>query len=241
MSTRTKHLPRHVAIIMDGNGRWAQMRHLPRTIGHREGVLRVKEIVQAASDIGIEVMTLFAFSTENWSRPSLEVRTLMRLLEVYLGREISALSRKNIKVRFIGRRDPLPRSVIRTIDRAEERTKCNTGLTLVLAVNYGSRQEILDGVRAMMRDCAEGALTAGEVTEETFSSYLYTAGLPDPDLMIRTSGEQRISNFMLWQLSYSELYFPKKYWPDFRKQDFLEAIEEYGKRCRRFGGIEKKA
>ncbi|HQJ16247.1 MAG TPA: isoprenyl transferase [Candidatus Omnitrophota bacterium] len=241
MSPRTKQLPRHVAIIMDGNGRWAQMRHLPRTLGHREGVLRVKEIVQAASEIGIEVVTLFAFSTENWSRPALEVSTLMRLLQVYLGREISALSRRNIKVRFIGRRDQLPRSVIRTIERAEEKTKGNTGLTLVLAVNYGSRQEILDGVRAMMSDCARGALAPGEVTEKTFGSYLYTAGLPDPDLLIRTSGEQRISNFMLWQLSYAELYFPEKYWPDFRKQDFLEAIEVYGKRCRRFGGIGKKA
>lgn len=241
MDTKRRTLPRHIAIIMDGNGRWAQERRLPRTMGHREGVLRVKEIVQAASDIGIEVVTLYAFSAENWSRPTFEVKALMRLLDVYLGREIANLARKNIRVRFIGRRDPLPKFVIRTIERAEEKTGDNTGLTLVLAVNYGSRQEILDGVKALMRGCARGRVKPGDVTEKTFGSYLYTAGLPDPDLLIRTSGEQRVSNFLLWQLSYAELYFPSKYWPDFRKADLLEAVEAYVKRSRRFGGIERKA
>jgi undecaprenyl diphosphate synthase len=240
MNTDTSALPRHIAIIMDGNGRWAQERHLPRTLGHREGVHRVKEIVQAAVDLGIEAVTLFAFSTENWTRPSVEVKTLMHLLSVYLGREISSLSKKNIRLKFIGRRDPLPKVVLNTIERAEKKTRDNTGLTLVLAINYGSRQEIIDGIKAMIMDCVKGKLSTEDVNEETIDSYLYTAGLPDPDLMIRTSGEQRISNFLLWQLSYAELYFPRKYWPDFKKADFLEALDVYAKRVRKFGGIETK-
>jgi undecaprenyl diphosphate synthase len=225
---------------MDGNGRWAQERHLPRTLGHREGVLRVKEIVQAAVDLRIETLTLFAFSTENWTRPSLEVKTLMSLLSVYLGREISIISKKNIRLRFIGRRDPLPKVVLNTIERAEMKTRENSGLTLVLAVNYGGRQEIVDGIKAMMKDCAGGKLSPDSVTEETVGSYLYTAGIPDPDFLIRTSGEQRISNFLLWQLSYAELYFPGKYWPDFRKADLLEALDVYAKRARRFGNVGTK-
>ena len=213
---------------------------MPRTVGHREGVLRVKEIVQAAVDLGIEVVTLFAFSTENWTRPSFEVKALMHLLSVYLGREIANLSRKNIRLKFIGRRDPLPKAVLRTIERAEQKTKDNTGLTLVLAINYGSRQEIMDGIKAMLSDCLKGRLSVDGVDEKAVDSYLYTAGLPDPDLMIRTSGEQRISNFLLWQLSYAELYFPGKYWPDFKKADLLEALDIFAKRVRKFGGIEKR-
>jgi undecaprenyl diphosphate synthase len=240
MTDRNPSVPQHIAIIMDGNGRWAQERHLPRTLGHREGVLRVKEIVQAAVDLHIEVVTLFAFSTENWTRPSVEVKTLMHLLSVYLGRVIANLSKKNIRLRFIGRRDPLPKVVLNTIERAEKKTRDNTGLTLVLAVNYGARQEIIDGIKAMLKDCEKGTLQADTVDEEAVGSYLYTAGLPDPDLLIRTSGEQRISNFLLWQLSYAELYFPRKYWPDFKKADLLEALDVYAKRVRKFGGIETK-
>jgi undecaprenyl diphosphate synthase len=240
MNTKQSTLPRHIAIIMDGNGRWAKERHLPRTLGHREGVLRVKEIVQAAIDLDIKVVTLFAFSTENWTRPSVEVKTLMHLLSVYLGREISSLSRKNIRLKFIGRRNPLPKAVLRTIERAEQKTGDNTALTLVLAINYGGRQEIVDGIKAMLEDFSKGKLSAPDVNEETVGSYLYTAGLPDPDLLIRTSGEERISNFLLWQLSYAELYFPQKYWPDFKRADLEEAIEVYKKRGRRFGGVDTK-
>jgi undecaprenyl diphosphate synthase len=233
-------LPRHIAIIMDGNGRWATQRHLPRTVGHHEGVLRVREIVKACAELKIEALTLFVFSTENWSRPSLEVKTLMRFLSVYLGREVASLHKRNIRVKFIGRKDPLPKYVIEKIARIEQKTRDNTGLTLVLAVNYGSRREIVDGIKNIVKDCAAGRLDADEVTEETVDSYLYTAGLPDPDLLIRTSGEQRISNFLLWQLSYAELYFPEKYWPDFKKADLLEALEVYANRGRRFGGIDNK-
>jgi len=222
MSDRIVTVPRHVAIIMDGNGRWAKRRHLPRTAGHREGIFRVKEIVQAAAELGIEVITLFAFSTENWSRPQHEIKALMRFLQVYLDREVENLCRNNIKLRFIGRRDPLPPEVIRSLRQAEEKTKPNSGLTLVLAINYGSRQEIVDAIKAMLKDCARGTIDALRITEETLSSYLYTAGLADPDLLIRTSGEQRISNFLLWQLSYTELYFTDKCWPDFKKNDFLK-------------------
>ena len=233
-------LPRHIAIIMDGNGRWATQRHLPRTVGHHEGVQRVREIVKASAELKIEALTLFVFSTENWSRPSLEVKTLMRFLSVYLGREVASLHKMNICVKFIGRKDPLPKYVIEKIARIEQKTRDNTGLTLVLAVNYGSRREIVDGIKNIVKDCASGRLEADEITEETVDSYLYTAGLPDPDLLIRTSGEQRISNFLLWQLSYAELYFPKKYWPDFKKADLLEALEVYASRGRRFGSVDTK-
>ncbi|MCU0651096.1 MAG: isoprenyl transferase [Candidatus Omnitrophica bacterium] len=230
--------PRHIAIIMDGNGRWAKLRHLPRTLGHREGIFRVKEIVKAASDLKIEALTLYVFSCENWSRPESEVNTLMKFLSIYLGREVSMLCKNNIRVRFIGRRKHLPRSVLDKIELVEEKTKGNTGLTLVLAINYGSRQEMLDAVKEIVKDCEKGKLSAADLTEESISGYLYTQGLPDPDLLIRTSGEQRLSNFLLWQLSYAELYFTKKYWPDFKKADLMEALEDYGGRLRRFGGID---
>jgi undecaprenyl diphosphate synthase len=232
--------PRHIAIIMDGNGRWATQRHLPRTVGHHEGIQRVREIVKACTELKIEVLTLFVFSTENWSRPSVEVKTLMRFLSVYLGREVSSLHKRNIRVKFIGRKDHLPKYVVEKIERIEQKTRDNTGLTLMLAVNYGSRQEIVDAVKNIARECSKGLIDADSINEETVSSYLYTQGLADPDLLIRTSGEQRISNFLLWQLSYAELYFPKKFWPDFKKADLLEALEVYANRGRRFGGIENR-
>jgi len=233
-------LPKHIAIIMDGNDRWAQERHLPRTLGHREGVLRLREIVKEAAALNIGVVTMFAFSTENWSRPETEVKTLMRFVGTYLGRELSALHKLNIRVLFIGRKDPLPKFVLDTLKAAELKTKDNTGLTLVLAINYGRRQEIIDGIRGIVRDCMKGTLSSEDIDEKVLGSYLYTAGLPDPDLVIRTSGEQRISNFLLWQASYAELYFTKKYWPDFRAADFQEALQEYSGRVRRFGGLDKK-
>lgn len=234
------HFPTHVAIIMDGNGRWARERRLPRTLGHREGVFRIREIVREAVRLKIEVLTLFAFSTENWARPESEVKTLMRFVGIYLGKEIPALHKLNIKVRFIGRRNPLPGPVLKILEAAEEKTKNNTGLILVLAINYGSRQEIIDGVRQVVKDLSSGRVSAKDIDESAFGSYLYTAGLPDPDLLIRTSGEQRISNFLLWQSSYAELYFTKKYWPEFKAADLNQALEDYSGRKRRFGGLDKK-
>jgi len=233
-----KNIPQHVAIIMDGNGRWAKERNHARTFGHREGVLRVKEIVRVAGELGVKVITFFAFSSENWSRPKREVNILMRYLNNFLDREIDKLHKNNIRFRFIGRDEPLPKLVIAKIRKAEELTKNNTGVILVLALNYGSRQEIVDGVKKFSKEVQDGKVQLEDLDTETFGNYLYTAGLPDPDLLIRTSGEMRISNFLLWQLSYAEFYFPKVYWPDFHKKEFVEAIEEYQKRERRFGGVD---
>jgi undecaprenyl diphosphate synthase len=232
------NLPRHIAIIMDGNGRWAKERGRTRTAGHREGIERVREIVRAAGELGIEAMTFFAFSTENWSRPRAEVSFLMRYLDSFIEKEIAKLHKNNIRFRFIGRENPVPKALIAKIRKAEKLTVANTGTTVVLALNYGSRQEIVEGAKRFAEDVKSGKLSIEELDPERLGSYLYTAGLPDPDLLIRTSGEMRISNFLLWQLSYAELYFPKVYWPDFRRKDFEEAIEEYQKRERRFGGID---
>jgi undecaprenyl diphosphate synthase len=232
------NLPRHIAIIMDGNGRWAKERGRTRTAGHREGIERVREIVRAAGELGIEAMTFFAFSTENWSRPRAEVSFLMRYLDSFIEKEIAKLHKNNIRFRFIGRENPVPKALIAKIRKAEKLTVANTGTTVVLALNYGSRQEIVEGAKRFAEDVKSGKVSIEELDPERLGSYLYTAGLPDPDLLIRTSGEMRISNFLLWQLSYAELYFPKVYWPDFRRKDFEEAIEEYQKRERRFGGID---
>ena len=230
-------LPKHIAIIMDGNGRWAKEKGLPRTAGHREGVKRVREIVKAAADSGISVLTFFAFSTENWKRPKKEIDMLMRSLAVFLDREVGELHRGNIKFRAIGREELLPEYVLKRIRAASEKTKNNTGLTVVLALNYGSRQEIVDGVKRFCAAVLNGEMTADELDADKFSSFLYTAGLPDPDLLIRTSGDMRLSNFLLWQSTYSELYFPKKYWPDFGREDLIKAIKLFQARDRRFGGI----
>jgi undecaprenyl diphosphate synthase len=232
-------IPKHVAIIMDGNGRWAKQRNLPRTAGHRVGIDRVEEILNAALEIGIEVITFFAFSTENWLRPKKEVNMLMQALSRFLGRKINKLNKNNIKLKVIGRKEPLPEDLWEKIKDVEEKTKKNSGLLLILALNYGSRYEILDAAKHLATCALKGEVNLDNIDTEGFSQYLYTAGIPDPDLLIRTSGEMRLSNFLLWQLSYAEFYFPKIYWPDFRSEDLKEAIRVYQERKRRFGGIKE--
>ena len=231
------NLPNHVAIIMDGNGRWAQKRHLPRTQGHVEGVKRVQEIIFAADDAGIKVLTLFTFSTENWTRPQNEVTMIMRTLITVINSKIEVLHKKNIKFQIIGRPEGVPESVMKTINAAITMTKNNTGMRLNMAFNYGSRLEILDAVTNIAKAVKEGRLELDQINEETFSQSLYTKGLPDPDLLIRTSGEKRISNFLLWQLSYAELYFTDRCWPDFNEKEFKKAILDFQSRERRFGNI----
>jgi len=222
---------------MDGNGRWAKERGLPRTAGHREGAERVREIVNAALELGVKVVTFFAFSTENWNRPKSEINMLMRFLEDFLDREVKKMNKNNIRFQVIGRDEPLPKVIQKKIKEASRVTKGNNALVMVLALNYGSRQEIVDAVKKFAGSVSRGETDIEDIDVDTFSSYLYTKGLPDPDLLIRTSAETRISNFLLWQLSYAELYFCRKYWPDFKRADLIEAIEEYQKRERRFGRI----
>jgi undecaprenyl diphosphate synthase len=234
------NIPKHVAIIMDGNGRWAKEKGFGRTIGHREGIKRVKEIVEAASELGIGVVTFFVFSAENWNRPKREVNMFMRYLGNFLDKEIAQLNKNNIRFRVIGRGEPVPEYILKKIRKAQQKTKNNKGLTMVLALNYGSRQEIVDAAKRFADSVLSGQAIVEGLDTDGFNRYLYTAGLPHPDLLIRTGGEMRLSNFLLWQLSYTELYFPKKYWPDFKRQDFQKAILEYQKRERRFGGIETR-
>jgi undecaprenyl diphosphate synthase len=222
---------------MDGNGRWAKEKGLPRTAGHRAGIKRVREVIKAGVDLGIEVITLFAFSSENWSRPKNEVGLLMRALNSFLDREVRQMDKNNIRFCVIGRDDPIPAQLIAKIKKAQDKTKDNTGLIFVLALNYGARQEIVDAAKKIARDAVEGGLDPAGLDTESFGRYLYTSGLPDPDLLIRTSGEMRVSNFLLWQLSYAELYFVRKYWPDFCKEDLIKAVGVYQKRERRFGRI----
>jgi len=232
------NIPKHVAIIMDGNGCWAKERGLSRTQGHRAGIKRIEEIVKAANALGIKVVTFFTFSTENWSRPKKEVHMLMRYLDNFLTRKINELDKNNVRLIVIGRDKPIPEYLLDKIRKAQAKTKDNTGMTVVLALNYGSRQEIIDAVRKFAESVIKGKINLEALDVESFGDYFYTAGLPDPDLLIRTSGEMRLSNFLLWQLSYTELYFPKKYWPDFGKEELEKAILEYQKRERRFGGID---
>lgn len=232
-----KKLPNHIAIIMDGNGRWAKFHKMTRTQGHIAGVKRVEEIVDNACDLGIKVLTLFTFSTENWSRPESEVAMLMKTLVFVINRKIKKLKNKNIKFQIIGRIDRIPKSVLQTINKAITHTKGNTGLILNLAFNYGSRLEIVDAVRSISQDVKDGSLDVDAITEDTISQALYTKGLPDPDLLIRTSGELRISNFLLWQLSYAEFYFTDKLWPDFDKDEFNKALQDYQNRERRYGNL----
>ncbi len=231
------NIPKHIAIIMDGNGRWAKKKGLPRIMGHQQGIERVKEIVRSCKDLGVGTLTLYAFSVENWKRPRPEVNTLMRLLEQFVKRELNSMIKNGIRIKVIGRIDELPENITRLLKETEFITKDNKSLMLNLALNYGGRTEIVDAVKAILKDVLKGSLNAKNIDEEVFSSYLYTAGIPDPDLLIRTSGEMRISNFLLWQISYSEIYFTHKYWPDFRRKDLEDAIGEYIKRERRFGGI----
>ncbi|MDQ7093366.1 isoprenyl transferase [Desulfosporosinus sp. PR] len=230
-------LPRHIAIIMDGNGRWAQKRALPRSMGHRAGVEALRKIVKACSNLGIQVLTVYAFSTENWNRPKDEVGILMKLLTDYLRKELDELHQNKVVVRAIGILNDLPLEAQRELERAVERTKNNSGLVLNLALNYGGRSEIVDAVKKLSRDVLDGKHQIEEINEKRFSDMLFTGGLPDPDLLIRTSGEMRLSNFLLWQLAYTEIVVVEEYWPDFGQKSLLEAIKAYQSRDRRFGGI----
>jgi undecaprenyl diphosphate synthase len=228
-----EHLPAHVAIIMDGNGRWAAQRHLPRVEGHRAGIDSVRDVVETSARVGIEVLTLYAFSVENWKRPRAEVSTLMMLLKRYLRLELNTLLRNNIRFRTIGRADELAPDVQDELEMAVQQTSANTGMLFNIALNYGGRTEIVDAAR---RAIAAG-LTPRDLDERRFSEFLYTAGQPDPDLLIRTSGEMRVSNFLLWQIAYAEIWVTETLWPDFRCRDLLEALIAYQKRDRRYGGI----
>ncbi len=232
----TGKVPRHVAIIMDGNGRWAVEKGLPRQEGHRQGVETVRDTVRCANDIGIGILTMFAFSTENWQRPTWEVNYLMSLPQKYFESELPELISKNVQVRLIGDAARLPRKVRKTVEDGSKATRHNTGMILNFALNYGSRSEIMRAVNKLLDDAATGKIK-GQVDEKTFSDYLDTAELPDPDLLIRTSGEKRISNFLLWQLAYSELWFTNVYWPDFSTVHLLEAVHDYQMRKRRFGKL----
>jgi len=233
-------IPKHIAFIMDGNGRWAKERGMSRTAGHREGIKRVKEIIRGASQLGVQTVTFFAFSTENWSRPKNEVNVLMRYLGNFLDREVIKLHKNNMRFVVIGRNDPIPKYLQVKIKKAQEKTSGNTGLKVVLALNYGGRQEIVDASKKFAKDVLTGKADLESLEAEQFSRYFYAADIPDPDLLIRTSEEMRISNFLLWQLSYSEFYFSKKYWPDFGMDELKEAIKEYQERERRFGGLDAR-
>jgi undecaprenyl diphosphate synthase len=228
-------LPRHVAIIMDGNGRWATQRGLTRVQGHRKGKESVREIVETAREIGIEFLTLYAFSTENWERPEREVGALMALLRRYVRSELGKMMKNGIRLVAIGNLRRLPKDVLSDLRAAEQQTRRNTGMTVQLAVSYGSREEIVGAVRRLARRVRDGQIAAEDIDEEMFSSSLLTSDVPDPDLLIRTSGEMRVSNFLLWQIAYSELYVTDVLWPDFRRAQFLAALEEYARRERRFG------
>jgi undecaprenyl diphosphate synthase len=231
------NVPKHVAIIMDGNGRWARARGLARTQGHIEGVKRVDEIVEAAQDAGLKALTLYTFSTENWNRPEQEVSMLMQTLVTALGQKLKKMCANKVRLHVSGRRQGAPPSVLEAFDQAVAATRDNPGLVLNIAFNYGGRQELLDAVCSIARDCVEGRMDVRSISEELFSSRLYTAGIPDPDLLIRTSGEQRISNFLPWQLSYAEFYFTEKYWPDFTREEFFRALSDFERRQRRYGGV----
>jgi undecaprenyl diphosphate synthase len=230
-------VPSHVAIIMDGNGRWAKSRGLPRIAGHHNGMKTIKRITKAADRIGVKVLTLYAFSTENWKRPKEEVDFLMKLPQEFLSLELDELIQNNVQVRMMGYKEDLPQHTLKAVEEAEERTKHNTGMILNFALNYGSRKEMIQGFKEMAADIQRGELNPEDITEEQYAKYLLTATLPDPDLLIRTSGELRISNFMMWQLAYSELWFTNEYWPAFTEEHFYEAIRGYQQRARRFGGL----
>jgi undecaprenyl diphosphate synthase len=230
-------LPAHVAVIMDGNGRWAAQRHLPRVEGHRAGIESVREVVEGSARLGINVLTLYAFSVENWKRPPSEVATLMLLLKRYLRLELNTLLSNNIRFRVIGRAGELAPDIRGELAGAEERTASNTGMLFNIALNYGGRAEIVEAARALLA----AGVSPDELDEQRFAAFLYTAGQPDPDLLIRTSGEMRVSNFLLWQIAYAEIWVTETLWPDFRKRHLLEAIVAYQKRDRRYGGINQPA
>ena len=239
-SLDTDNLPVHVAIIMDGNGRWATRRGLPRALGHRAGVESLREIVKACSSLGIKFLTVYAFSTENWKRPLAEINVLMDLLVEYLMKEIEELHENNVKVRAIGSIAELPEKAQKALRDAQEHTGNNQGMVLNLALNYGGRHEIVEAVWQIGSDVSAEKLRPDDIDEKIISNYLYTSGMPDPDLLIRPSGELRISNFLLWQAAYSEFWYSPVLWPDFRKNHLLEAIVDYQNRQRRFGGLKSR-
>jgi len=237
MTETSTQVPRHIAVIMDGNGRWAKQRGLPRIKGHEEGANSVRDLMKSAQAAGVEILTLYAFSSENWSRPKDEVSGLMNLLPRMLSKHENLLHDNQTRLRAIGRLDDLPAKTLKELKRVMTATESYTKHQLVLALNYGSRGELVDGVKAIAAKVSSGELTAEEITEDTLTKHLYTADLPDPDLMIRTSGENRLSNFLLWQLSYAEFYFAPEFWPDFRQEAFNKALEVYSSRQRRYGGV----
>jgi undecaprenyl diphosphate synthase len=242
MSKQTsRSLPQHVAIIMDGNGRWANKRGLPRAIGHRKGVEVVRETVKAAASAGVRYLTLFAFSSENWRRPEAEINDLFGLLKAFIRRDLAELHGQNVCIRIIGDRDNLREDLRLLLVEAEETTRGNAALTLVIAFNYGARDEIARAAASLARDVANGLLSADDIDAQRLNDRLDTAGIPDPDLIIRTSGEERLSNFLLWQGAYSELMFVPEYWPDFGRESFFAALERYMTRERRFGGLVEPA
>jgi undecaprenyl diphosphate synthase len=230
-------LPQHVAIIMDGNGRWAKQRHLPRIEGHRQGAESARVIIRTAGDLGIKYLTLYAFSAENWNRPKDEVDTLMKYLINYLKSETPDLNKNNVRLEAIGQIYRLPENVQEQLRKSIQTLSKNNGLTLVLALSYGGRTEIVEAVRAIAEKVRRGQIEPADITEQTVSQHLWTRSMPDPDLLIRTSGEMRVSNFLLWQISYAEFVITPTLWPDFRKPQFYAALEEYAKRHRRFGGV----
>ncbi|WLD11077.1 isoprenyl transferase [Planctellipticum variicoloris] len=232
-----ERMPQHIAIIMDGNGRWAQAQGLPRIEGHQRGVLVVRDIVEECSRLGVKQLTLYCFSSENWKRPELELKLLMELLERYLIDERPEILRQNLQFSVIGRREGLGEGVLREMQRTTDLSRGNTGMRLCLAVNYGSRCELVDAARALAEDVKQGRLNPEEITEEALADRLYTAGMPDPDLVIRTAGELRVSNFLLWQISYAELWVTSLCWPDFDREVLLSALRDFGSRNRRFGGL----
>jgi len=231
------NIPQHVAIIMDGNGRWAKKRGLPRVAGHKAGIKAIKEVTRLADKLNIEILTLYAFSTENWKRPESEVKFLMDLPQEFLIKDIDELIERNVQIRVMGFNEKVPKNTLKAIQEAESRTKGNTGLILNFALNYGGREEIISATKAIVNDILEGKLEKDNINEEIISQYLLTKEYPDPDLLIRTSGEQRISNFLLWQLAYAEFWFTPIYWPEFDQENFLQAIYDYQQRSRRFGAL----
>ncbi|SHK33092.1 undecaprenyl diphosphate synthase [Clostridium cavendishii DSM 21758] len=233
------NVPKHIAIIMDGNGRWAKERNLPRTMGHKAGVETIRRIIKECDKLGVKYLTLYAFSTENWKRPKDEVSALMKLLVEYLKKEFDELNRSNVVINNIGDISKLPLECQKELKAAYEKTKHNTGITMNLALNYGGRDEILNAVNGIIKDVKDSKLDINKIDESVFSNYLFTKGMPDPDLIIRPSGEQRISNFLLWQCAYSEFWYSNINWPDFSEQDLHKAIYDFQNRDRRFGGIKK--
>ncbi|MGL4875517.1 MAG: isoprenyl transferase [Clostridium sp.] len=234
-----ENIPKHIAIIMDGNGRWAKKRKLPRTMGHKAGVETIRRILKEADRLGIKYMTLYAFSTENWKRPKEEVGALMKLLVQYLRQEINELHKNGVRINVLGDISMLPKECVEEIEKSSEKTKDNTGITMNIALNYGGRNEIVRGIKEIAKEIQSGKIEISDINEDMFENYLYTKGIPDPDIIIRPSGEQRLSNFLLWQCAYSEFWYSNICWPDFKEKNLHQAIYDFQGRDRRFGGVKK--